>query len=152
MIRTPLILSAQALAASPSLALAGDLSGTVRDSAARPVEGVTVTIPDLGLSATTDAQGRYSFTDLAAGEHRIAVELASDVRQHASAQVPETGETVRNVFLYSRVAVDHARSGIDPVEAMLRVWNLVETRMLYLRLQQFSPEAAVSAMRRRAQP
>ena len=119
MIRTPLILSAQALAASPSLALAGDLSGTVRDSAARPVEGVTVTIPDLGLSATTDAQGRYSFTDLAAGEHRIAVELASDVRQHASAQVPETGETVRHVFLYSRVAVDHARSGIDPVEAML---------------------------------
>lgn len=119
MIRSLLPACALALLAAPCTAQAGDLSGTVRDSAARPVAGVAVTIPDLGLSVTTDEEGRYRFTDLAAGEHRVAVELADDARQHTSVQVPETGEATRNLFLYSRVALDHARSGINPVEAML---------------------------------
>lgn len=119
MIRSVFLAGALALLAAPSMAHAGDLSGTVRDSAAQPVAGVAVTIPALGLSVTTDENGQYRFNDLTAGEHRITVELAEDARQHANAQVPETGEATRNVFLYSRTALDHARSGINPVEAML---------------------------------
>lgn len=119
MFRIALFASAMALAAVPASALAGDLAGTVRDSAASPVIGVTVTIPALGLSTTTDAEGAYRFEGLQAGEHRIAVELADDARQFTSAQVPETGEARRNVFLYSRTALDHARDGLNPVEAML---------------------------------
>lgn len=119
MIRTLLLAGALGLLSAPSTAHAGDLSGTVRDSAAQPVAGVAVTLPELGLSATTDEDGRYQFTGLSAGEHRIAVELEGDIRQHAKAQVPETGEATRNVFLYSRTALNHARSGINPVEAML---------------------------------
>ncbi len=119
MIRIALFASAVALAAVPVGALAGDLSGTVRDSAATPVAGVTVTIPALGVTTTTDAEGTYRFEGLQAGEHRIAVELADDARQFTTAQVPLTGEATRNVFLYSRTALDHARDGLNPVEAML---------------------------------
>ncbi len=108
-----------AIAALPAAATAGDLSGKVRDSAATPVAGAQVVIPELGLSTRTDADGSYRFEDLRAGEYRIAVQLADDVRQHASAQVPETGEGTRNIFLYSNAALDHARSGISPVEALL---------------------------------
>ncbi len=114
-----LLASACVLAVAPASALAGDLSGTVRDSAASPVAGATVTIPALGLSTTTDAEGVYRFEGLRAGEHRVAVELADDARQFTSVQVPETGEATRNVFLYSRAALNHARDGLNPVEAML---------------------------------
>lgn len=145
MTRTVFLAAALALLSSPSLALAGDLSGTVRDSAAQPVAGVAVTIPELGLSVTTDENGRYSFTGLDAGEHRLAVELADDVRQHVSARVPETGEATRNVFLYSRVALDHARSGINPVEAMLadvlmaQAWE--EAREMTAQAERLEPRA-----------
>lgn len=112
-------LGAIALLFAPATALAGDLSGTVRDAVAQPVAGVQVLIPALGISTTTDADGGYRFEGLDAGEYRVAVELADDARQHVNARVPETGEATRNVFLYSRAALDHARDGVNPVEAML---------------------------------
>lgn len=111
--------SAIALIMAPATALAGDLSGTVRDSAALPVAGAEVVIPALGVSATTDGQGVYRFEGLDAGDYRIAVELAGDMRQHASATVPESGAATRNVFLYSQAALEHANDGVNPVEAML---------------------------------
>ncbi len=117
--RIAILASALALSIMPAAAHAGDLSGTVRDSAAQPVAGAQVSIPALGAVTTTDADGNYSFSGLDAGTHRIAVDLAADVRQHASASVPETGEAVRNIFLYSSAALDHARDGLNPVEAML---------------------------------
>ncbi|MWV28456.1 carboxypeptidase-like regulatory domain-containing protein [Aurantiacibacter rhizosphaerae] len=122
MIRHALIASVLAVStmiAAPTAANAGDLSGKVRDAAAAPVAGAQVVITELGVSAITDAEGVYRFHGLDAGKYRIAVELADDVRQHASAQVPETGEATRNIFLYSSAALDHARSGINPVEALL---------------------------------
>ena len=117
MIRHALI--AAALLAIPAAAHAGDLSGKVRDSAASPVAGAQVVIPELGIATLTQADGSFRFEGLDAGEYRIAVKLADDVRQHASAQVPAEGEATRNIFLYSSAALDHARSGINPVEAML---------------------------------
>lgn len=117
--KVAVITAAVAMFAAPAPALAGDLAGTVRDSVAQPVAGAQVVIPALGLSTTTDADGAYRFEGLAAGEYSIAVELAADARQHVNATVPETGEATRNVFLYSRAALDHARDGVNPVEAML---------------------------------
>ena len=119
MTRIAILASAAALIALPTSAFAGDLSGTVNDSTARPVAGAQVVIPALGLSTVTDAEGTYRFEGLEAGEHRVAVELANEERQFASAQVPETGEAKRNIFLYSSAALDQARIGINPVEAML---------------------------------
>jgi CheY-like chemotaxis protein len=40
-------------------------------------------------------------------------------------------------------AKDFLTKPFDTVEAMLRVWNLLETRLLYKRLRQLLPEAAV---------
>ncbi|MGQ0529587.1 MAG: response regulator [Panacagrimonas sp.] len=40
-------------------------------------------------------------------------------------------------------AKDFLTKPFDPVEAMLRVWNLLETRLLYQRLRRLLPEAAV---------
>lgn len=108
-----------ALFAIPAVASAGNLSGTVRDPAAAPVAGAQVVIPELGLSTLTDAEGAYRFEGVAEGEYRIAVELADDARQHSKARVPQVGEATRNIFLYSSAALDHARSGLNPVEAML---------------------------------
>ena len=104
---------------APAISHAGDLGGTVRDAAANPVAGARVSLPALEIAVTTDAQGAYRFEGLEAGEHSIAVELPGGMRQHTRAQVTETGETRRYIFLYSRTALSHARDGIDPVEAML---------------------------------
>lgn len=112
------ILAAGLLGAATA-AHAGELTGTVRDATAQPVAGAEVAIPALGLTTTTAADGSYRFENLAAGEHRIAVTVAEDVRQHIRADVPETGEATRNVFLYAATALDHARSGVSPAEAML---------------------------------
>lgn len=113
------VLAAVACLAMPTTALAGDLAGTVNDSSARPVAGAQVVIPELGLATITDADGSYRFEGLAAGEHRVAVELANAERQFARARVPATGEAKRNFYLYSSAALDQARIGISPVEAML---------------------------------
>lgn len=111
---------------------AGELSGTLRDASALPVAGATVTLPELGRATTTDANGRYSFDGLAAGRYAIAVSVADDIRQHSSAAVPAEGEATRNLFLLSNRALDHARDGINPAQALLadvlmaRAWEAAQ--------------------------
>ena len=61
---------------SGPVAPAGDrLSGRVEDENGRALAGVTVTAHDDALhksvSVFTDASGRYSFPELAAGEYRV---------------------------------------------------------------------------------
>ena len=108
-----------ACVALPVTAQAGELSGVVRDSVAQPVAGATVEVPELGLVTQTDAEGRYTFTDVAAGEHRIAVEQVEGARQFAPVTVPEQGTATRNVFLYPRRVVEEAATGVNPLETML---------------------------------
>lgn len=105
--------------ALPATAHAGALSGVVRDSVAQPVAGATVEMPELGLATVTDADGRYSFDDVTAGEHRLAVEQVEGARQFASVEVPAEGAATRNVFLYPRRVVEDAAAGVDPLQAML---------------------------------
>lgn len=108
-----------ACGALPVTAQAGELSGVVRDSVAQPVAGATVEVPELGLVTQTDAQGRYSFDNVAAGDHRVAVEQVQSARQFVSVTVPETGAATRNVFLYPRRVVEEAATGVNPLETML---------------------------------
>ncbi len=44
------------------------VTGTVRDAAGRPVAGATVTLPDLGATATSDATGAFRLVGQAAGD------------------------------------------------------------------------------------
>ncbi len=119
MSRTALLASCLALMALPVTAQAGELSGVVRDSVAMPVAGATVEVPELGLVTQTDAEGRYRFDDVAAGERRIAVEQVEGARQFASVTVPDEGSATRNVFLYPRRVVEEAATGVNPLETML---------------------------------
>lgn len=52
-----------------------------------------------------------------------------------------TREAMRRAL--SLGAKDFLTKPFDPVEAMLRVWNLLETRLLHQRLRRLLPEAAV---------
>src|ERR1041384_212682 len=49
----------------------GSIHGAVTDSAARPIAGVEVTIPDLGRRTTTRSDGRYSFAGLPHGDFTL---------------------------------------------------------------------------------
>ena len=119
MSRTALLAACLVVMALPATAQAGELSGVVRDSVAQPVAGATVEMPELGLVTQTDAEGRYSFTDVTAGDHRLAVEQVEGARQFAEVTVPAEGAATRNVFLVPRRVVEQAAVGIDPLEAML---------------------------------
>ena len=68
----------------------GLLLGVVVDQAIRPVEGASIAItkPDGGeLSATTDAQGRFAFADLAPGSYVIRASHAQYTSAQATAEV-----------------------------------------------------------------
>ena len=103
--------------ASAQPVLAGDLAGTVSDSTALPVAGMTVSLPELGLKTRTDAEGAYRFQDLPEGEYEVAVSLGEEAVQFSSASVPAEGVAKRNIFLLSRTAVTAARTGMTPGEA-----------------------------------
>src|ERR1044072_2022902 len=49
----------------------GSIHGAVTDSAARPIAGVEVTIPDLGRRTATRSDGRYSFAGLPHGDFTL---------------------------------------------------------------------------------
>ena len=99
-----------ALSASP--AAAGDLAGRVHDAKARPVAGAVVAIPALGLEAVSDAEGRYSFTDLPAGDAELAIAMGNGSTQHMTIALPADGVVERNIFLLSASAMSNARKGL----------------------------------------
>ena len=102
------ILTALALFAFPAAAQAGDLAGKVYDSAALPVAGATVWVGEREVQTLAD--GTFSVTGLAAGEHEIAVTLADGAVQTVWADVAETGTSRRNIFLVSSAAMRGARA------------------------------------------
>ena len=66
----PLLLAAALLPALP--AFAGTVTGTISNAATRNLlEGARVEVPRLGLSALTDATGRYVLVDIPDGTHEL---------------------------------------------------------------------------------
>src|ERR687887_819609 len=62
--------------------------GTVGRKDGAPVAGAWVAIPDLGLLATTDADGRFLFNRLPAGHHTVAVRAQDGAEAKAEVDVP----------------------------------------------------------------
>ncbi len=101
------VLAAAALAASPASAvpLTGGISGTVTaDGTGTPLEGVEV-YSDLGGYDITDAQGRYTLTELDPGDHVVrfdpyfgapeyVFELFDDADTYETATPVPVGSTV----------------------------------------------------------
>ncbi|WP_181160049.1 TonB-dependent receptor [Sandaracinobacter neustonicus] len=82
----------------PSLALAGELRGTVTNPAlSRPLSGARVTVDGIAQPVWTDADGRYRLTDIPAGEHELRIELPGYTPFSASIVIPETGDVTRDV-------------------------------------------------------
>jgi uncharacterized surface anchored protein len=83
------------------------LAGAVRDEAGEALADVTVLLigPSGTLETTTNAQGRYGFTGLAAGEYVIKVHKFGY----------DTGEAYRNVMLdgHRQVSADFAIAAQD---------------------------------------
>ena len=53
-----------------------DLNGIVTDKSNKPLEFVSVVVNDLGLTSTTDTQGKFNFTGIAKGSHIITFKLS----------------------------------------------------------------------------
>ena len=88
-----------AFAAAPAPAQeTGAVRGTVifEDSGA-PVEGAAVRIPATGVSATTDAEGRFEISGLAAGAYELVVERGVPVSDPRTVEVA-AGATVTADF------------------------------------------------------
>lgn len=58
---------------SQAQAVKENLSGQVTDKQNHPLEGITVTINELGKSVSTDADGNYSFKKVPAGTYTVTI-------------------------------------------------------------------------------
>lgn len=112
--RFRLCLLAAGVAAAPAAAFAGELSGSVIDARGLPVAGVEVMLGEGERTTQTDAEGRYAFADVVAGEASIAVRKANGDVQRAYAQVAAEGTTRRDVFLVSASALSAVLAPAQP--------------------------------------
>ncbi len=114
------------VAASPPAEAQSDsaVRGTVTsaDNGA-PIEGVTVRIPSLGASATTDAQGGFELTGVPAGSHELIVErgLIESARRtvEVAAGTITTADFEIRATLEERVEVTAEVAGYRPESAVV---------------------------------
>lgn len=64
--------------------------GTVADTAGAPVAGAWVALPDLGLLATSNPDGRFIFNRVASGTHTVVARTRDGDEAKAEVQVPGT--------------------------------------------------------------
>ena len=62
--------------------------GTVADGDGEPLKDVWVALPDSGLFASTDADGRFRFDRLAPGRHRLVARSLDGAEATADLDVP----------------------------------------------------------------
>ena len=102
-----LVLLAALLAPLRLAAQAGSISGTVTDSAQRPLSGAQVVLGGTGRSATTTATGTFTLRDVSAGSHRIDVRL---IGRHPSSTtvVVQAGQESRVTIVLTQSAIELA--------------------------------------------
>ena len=76
----------------------GRISGTIVDESGSPIAGVTVSISDLGITTSTDSQGKYSI-DVPTGLHKIKVSSIAYTSQEKNIQVTSNTNQVNNFTL-----------------------------------------------------
>lgn len=76
----------------PTEAQIASVSGVVRDARTQlPVANATVNLPDVGRSVSTDAAGRYLFTNVPAGPQHLVIHRLGYAGRTVHALVPGTG-------------------------------------------------------------
>jgi hypothetical protein len=76
----------------------GGLYGSVRSLGMRPVTAATVTLPELGKMAVTNAQGEYYVRDVPVGTHAVEVEYLS-LKYETRASIKASRLTVKHYRL-----------------------------------------------------
>tara|TARA_E500000305_G_scaffold29660_1_gene22656 strand:- start:1084 stop:1449 length:366 start_codon:yes stop_codon:yes gene_type:complete len=84
----------------------------VHDGEGARVAGLRLTIDALALETISDENGSYLFENLPAGEHEIALHLASGRTQYVSVEVAETGVATRNIFQFTPLALSGMQQAI----------------------------------------
>ncbi len=106
-------------AAATTAAQAGDVAGVVHDGEGAPEAGLQLTIEALARETVSAADGSYRFENLPAGEHEIALHLASGRTQYVTVAVAETGEATRNIFQFTPLALSGLQQAVPaPAPAM----------------------------------
>ena len=99
----------------------GNLSGTVTDSSGKAAANVKVTAKNFqtgaSMKAPTDAQGRYSFSNLARGDYEISVEGATSAAQRVT--LSDTPQTLNLTLPQSEETLPSAPSP-NPTEPSLQ--------------------------------
>jgi hypothetical protein len=65
--------------------------GIVRDKDGEPVANAWVVLPELGRFASTNAQGRFTFDGMRAGDHKVVARTAAGEEASGTATVPGGG-------------------------------------------------------------
>lgn len=102
MYRTAIIIALSALLAVNAGAQS-QMTGSVRDSAGRPIPGAQVTIPKLEKASTTDDSGRYVMRDLPSGNHAMDVKRPGYKLTTASVEVGDNEKVIRDFVLLGTV-------------------------------------------------
>jgi hypothetical protein len=83
--------------------------GTVADGDGEPLRDVWVTLPDSGIFASSDADGRFRFDRLAPGKHRLVARTADG--REATAELDVPGAMLDLVLDSSKPAAGGRKSG-----------------------------------------
>ncbi len=90
--------AAVAAVCSASVALADEITGVVTNAAGDfRIEGVRITIEELGRTTVSGRDGRYRFVDIPAGEYTLTTRAIG--RADQSLTISVTGEAVANITL-----------------------------------------------------
>ncbi len=113
----------QISAATPALASADTLRGTVSDPKGQPIAGASVTIPELGRYVVTGADGGFAVADVILPRFSIVVRrvgYASIFKAISGASPPRLSLTLTPTALHLEpVTVTATRSSIDPLSSPL---------------------------------
>jgi len=95
------------------------LSGVVTDVTSQaPLAGATISIPDLRLTTTTDADGRYEFNALTSG--RLTIQISYVGYKSKVEIVTVQGQTIQN-FSLSRSVVENENVTVTGVSSATRL-------------------------------
>ena len=89
----------QVCLSSTALAGTGELSGRVEDASGAPLAGALVQLLDAGVSATSDAEGRFHLEGLSPGSHLVLAEAEGYESVLESVRIPDAGEAELELHL-----------------------------------------------------